>query len=147
MRFHVSRLARVPMLRTRVLGLAVVLTACSHSPTGPADGIPCAVVDAARARSVHVEVPEVYELANIILALTSYEQLASHTVLRSAYLDEVIAHFGPHRTHALIARLNSRLTSGGSWSYDAYYGFRENSYAYAFDGARLTRQTSARPWG
>jgi hypothetical protein len=126
---------------------ALVLITCGRSPTGPAAGVPCIPVDSAGARTVHVEIPEVYELANVILALTDYQQLAPHTVLRSAYLDEVIAHFGPHRSHPVVTRLNSRLTSGGAWNYDAYFGFRENSYAYAFDGSRLIRHSAQRPWG
>lgn len=130
-----------------VAAAAVLSFGCGESPTGPAQGVPCPAVDPTRTRAVHVEIPEVYELANIVLALTNYQQLAPHSVLASPYLDEVLTHFSRHRTHPLITGLNSRLTAAGSWNYDAYYGFRENSYAYSFEGSRLVRRSPQRPWG
>jgi hypothetical protein len=74
----------------------------------------CSAPDTTVQRPVIVEVPEVYELANIILALTNY--LAAHTVLAGPYLTQVRAHFDSLRSHPLIAALNQRLTSSGSWN-------------------------------
>jgi hypothetical protein len=100
------------------------------------------------ARPVIVEVPEVYELANIILALTNYQTLAAHTVLAGPYLTQVRTYFDGMRNHPLVATLNTRLTSSGSWNYDSYYGFRENSFAYHFGAAGMEHNTAyPRVWG
>jgi hypothetical protein len=97
---------------------------------------------------VIVEVPEVYELGNIILALTNYQSLAGHTVLPGPYLTRVGAQFVGMRDHPLIAELNTRLTSGGSWNYDTYYGFRENAFVYEFGLTSLARKPGyTRAWG
>jgi hypothetical protein len=123
------------------------LVGCA-SLTGPARPAECSVPDATAPRSVIVEVPEVYELANIILALTQYQALAPHTVWSGPYLTQVRSHFDSLRNHPLIAALNARLTSGGSWNYDAYYGFRENSFVYQFGSTGLTHVTGyTRAWG
>ena len=134
----------------RVAGVMVLL-ACivgCTSLTGPSRPVVCPAPDVTAARPVIVEVPEVYELANIILALTNYQSLAAHTVLTGPYLTQVRTHFDGMRDHPLVATLNTRLTSNGSWNYDAYYGFRENSFVYHFGGAGLEHSPAyTRAWG
>ena len=132
---------------SRAMLLSSVIAGCA-SLTGPGEAVVCAAPDATRERPVIVEVPEVYELANVILSLTNYQTLAAHTVLAGPYLTQVRAHFDSLRSHPLIAALNARLTSGGFWNYDAYYGFRENSFAYQFGAAGLMHSTAyTQPWG
>lgn len=128
--------------------LAVALLAGCASLTPPADRISCVAPEASTPHQVIVEVPEVYELGNIALALTNYQSLARHTVLAGPYLTQVGAHFAGVRAHPLIAALNTRLTSGGSWNYDAYYGFRENAFVYEFGLTSLARKPGyTRAWG
>jgi hypothetical protein len=131
--------------------VVTVLLSCivgCTSLTGPSQPVVCPSPDVTVARPVIVEVPEVYELANIILALTNYQTLAAHTVLAGPYLTQVRTHFDAMRDHPLVATLNSRLTSSGSWNYDAYYGFRENSFVYHFGAAGLEHSPAyTRAWG
>jgi hypothetical protein len=123
------------------------LVGCT-SLTGPTGPVVCSVPDAMAQRQVVVEVPEVYELANVILALTNYQSLAPHTVWAGPYLTQVRAHFDSLRNHPLIAALNARLTSSGGWNYDAYYGFRENGFVYQFGPSGLVHVSGyARAWG
>ena len=136
--------------KVRVPGVMVLLSCIAGctSLTGPSRSVVCVSPDVTAARPVIVEVPEVYELANIILALTNYQSLAAHTVLPGPYLTQVRTHFDGMRDHPLVATLNTRLTSNGSWNYDAYYGFRENSFVYHFGGAGLEHSPAyTRAWG
>jgi uncharacterized protein DUF4932 len=131
----------------RVTVLLSCIAGCT-SLTGPSHPVMCPSPDVTMARPVIVEVPEVYELANIILSLTNYQSLAAHTVLAGPYLTQVRTHFTGLRDHPLVATLNTRLTSSGSWNYDTYYGFRENSFAYHFGAAGLEHSTAyLRAWG
>lgn len=73
-------------------------------------------------------VPEVYELANIILALT--EDGLEHPVLikkETKYYEDVIDHFLLFKDHEIVKRL----------SISEYINFRENSYAYKFQDDKL----------
>ena len=136
--------------KVRVPGFRVLLscTVGCTSLTGPVEPAVCPAPDVTAPRQVIVEVPEVYELANIILALTNYQSLAAHTVLAGPYLTQVRGHFDGMRDHPLVAALNMRLTSSGTWNYDAYYGFRENSFVYHFGAAGLEHSTAySRAWG
>src|SRR5688572_21258560 len=148
-RFVMSRIVRAwPKTRTPGSQALLFLMAGCASLTGPIAPVVCRPPIATAPRPVIVEVPEVYELANIILALTNYRSLAAHTVLGGPYLMEVRTHFDSMRDHPLIAALNTRLTSSGSWNYDVYYGFRENSFVYSFGPTGLVHSpTYARAWG
>lgn len=85
---------------------------------------------------VDVAMPEVYELANIALALTDFTDKYRHTVFRRGdYYAEVMTHFAPYRTHPLIRKLNDELRGERMWQ--GYYGFRENAVSYVFDGDRI----------
>ena len=99
----------------RVPGVTVLLSCilgCT-SLTGSSRPVTCLSPDVTVPRPVIVEVPEVYELANIILALTNYETLAAHTVLAGPYLAPVRAHFDQMRDHPLVAALGRRLVDAG----------------------------------
>ena len=92
-------------------------------------------VDPARVRIV---VPEVYELANIILAMTTYGQNSATLVWRrGAYYERVRTAFTPFRGHASMASL--QLGGGGDDPVRRYYELRDNSFAYVFDGDLIKR--------
>ena len=78
------------------------------------------------------EVPEVYELANVILYLSALSDSTGNHPVGSAYTDAVAAHFAPFRRHALV-RLLDKHAAADEAGFSLYYGFRENSYGFAFD--------------
>lgn len=82
---------------------------------------------------VNVSVPEVYELANIIIAMTDYGIEDPFRVYKEGdYYREVMAHFSPYRDHPLISKLNL-----SDKRFNRYIRFRENSFAYRFDGDQI----------
>lgn len=90
---------------------------------------------------VRIETPEVYELANVILAITDYGKSDPLEVHKGTpYYERVMAWFGPYSGHPLISRVNY---SREEW--ESYLGFRTDAYAFAFgpDG-RLERTSDFR---
>lgn len=71
------------------------------------------------------EVPEVLELAQIALSLSSYPRSNRTT----AYWREVEIYFAPYRDHPLIARLGGRVTNAS-----LEYLLRDGAFAMQFDG-------------
>ena len=63
---------------------------------------------------IRVEVPEVYELVNIAIALSDYAKDNPDTIAPSPYADEVRAHFVPWVDHPFIQAVNALFDSGGS---------------------------------
>lgn len=102
--------------------------------TGPPDLVaPAQPVDPARVRIV---VPEVYELANVIVAMTAYGQSSLTLVRRSGeYYQRVGTVFAPFRTHPSM----ESLQLGNDDPLRRYYELRDNSFAYLFDGELLKR--------
>lgn len=77
---------------------------------------------------VIIEIPEVYELANIALAITSNGQKHPFWVYKDgAYYKRVLKHFLPFKNHPLINKIDF---SDSQWR--DYFDFRENSAAYVF---------------
>ncbi|MCC6695663.1 MAG: DUF4932 domain-containing protein [Candidatus Hydrogenedentes bacterium] len=96
--------------------------------------------------TVRVEIPEVYEMANVALALSEYGRSQPQAVRRgSAYYERVMAHFEPHATHPFIEAIDIK-----PGDYGAFYGFRENALRYRFEGTRIVRTAEYpnawRPW-
>jgi hypothetical protein len=96
--------------------------------------MPAAVFDsafrAANAGSTRVEVPEVYELVNVALALTPTARSSPGLVhTGSAYHAEVRRWFDRHAGHRAVAMLDSALEQ----SPRAYASLKMNAYAFAFD--------------
>lgn len=94
--------------------------------------------DAAYAKTnrgtVQVEIPEVYELANIAIAITDYGLNNPNAVMKKGeYYDRVREHFLPIKGHPLI----SEIEFSGNKLFSRYYGFRENSARYVFEGDRI----------
>ncbi len=77
--------------------------------------------------TINVDIPELYELANIILFLSDCS-MKTNNKPNSDYSNRVLEHFTPVRDHALI-RILSKKCSRRPWA--AYYGFRENSICFS----------------
>lgn len=85
--------------------------------------------------TVRVEIPEVYELANVALALSEYGRSQPQAVRRGgAYYERVMAHFEPYATHPFIKAIDIK-----PGDYGAFYGFRENAMRYRYEGSRIVR--------
>lgn len=84
-------------------------------------------------------IPAAYELANIILYLTDLAPKTGNYPTQTTYSQEVRAHFSPYKKHPLIRLLNKKCLEDDYWS--TYYGFRENSICFDFEGALLSFNT------
>jgi hypothetical protein len=93
--------------------------------------------------TVRVEIPEVYELANVALALSEYGRTQPQAVRRNtAYYDRVMAHFEPFADHPFIAAID--FNPG---DYAAFYGFRENALRFHFEDDRIvSTEEFPAPW-
>jgi len=84
--------------------------------------------------NVQVEIPEVYELANIIWTLSPSGMRATDLYKDSPYYTRMLAHFKPYLNHPIFLQLDF----ADSVYYDNYYDFRENSFMYRFNKNKLT---------
>jgi len=76
-----------------------------------------------------IEYPEVYELANIALALTEYGKTDKWQVRKDIeYYDKTIEYFSHFERHPLIDSINF---SRERW--EEYLSYRTDAYAFAFD--------------
>jgi hypothetical protein len=74
------------------------------------------------------EIPEVYELANIIWHLSPSGRKAYDLYKEGAYHEEVMRYFKPWEKHPVFQQLDF----ADSVYFDRYYDFRENSLAFQF---------------
>jgi hypothetical protein len=79
--------------------------------------------------NVQFDIPEPYELANIIWTLSPSGQKATDLYKEGDYYKKVVAHFKPYMNHAVFAALNFP----DSLYSNKYYDFRENSFAFNFN--------------
>lgn len=85
----------------------------------------------------NIELPEVYELANIILYLSDCsEKTYNHP--NTDYANKVLNHFEKYRDHPLIKILNKKCSTN---EFSTYYGFRENSVCFSFIDDQLEYDT------
>jgi C-terminal processing protease CtpA/Prc len=79
---------------------------------------------------VLIEIPEVFELANIAIAISD-EGLNNPNRInkRGAYYKRVLEHFKPFKDHPLIKKPDL--------NYNYTYTFRDNSICYVFEGDRI----------
>lgn len=82
---------------------------------------------------VQIEIPEVYELANIIWTLSPSGQKAENLNKQGAYYQTVLSYFKPYLNHPLFKKLNFT----GEDYLKNYYDFRDNSFAYSFKKNQL----------
>jgi len=82
-----------------------------------------------------VEIPEVHELANIMVAISKIGQQDSNLIdMTSAYYKEVMEHFGPYQNHPAIDTINNHITGVFHMpSYSYYYALKMNACGYVFD--------------
>lgn len=86
--------------------------------------------------TVLVEIPETFELANIALAVTDYGLNDANSVFKkNRYYEKVVKHFKSFKNHPLI----SAIELDGKFIFSDYYGFRENSICYSFQGDKLIK--------
>ena len=89
---------------------------------------------------VSFELPEVFELANIIIAVTDYGKEHAFRVNKdSTYYGEVMDHFSEFSDHPLIEKLDF-----SDKNIRDYYSFRNQSYLYSFQNGELTKCTMRR---
>ena len=82
-----------------------------------------------------VEVPEVHELANILVAISKIGQQDSNMVdMTTPYYKEVMEHFSPYQNHPIMEVVNKNITKVfDNESYWYYYAMKMNACAYVFD--------------
>ncbi|MBK6500570.1 MAG: DUF4932 domain-containing protein [Saprospiraceae bacterium] len=85
-----------------------------------------------------IEIPEVYELANIILYLSQCSN-GTGNYPSSEYANRVKIFFNAYKDHRLIQVLNNNCKSDKIWN--TYYGFRENSICFQFENGLLQYNT------
>ena len=81
-----------------------------------------------------IEIPEIFELANILWTLSPSGQRANDLNRTGKYYSRVIAHFSPFLNHPIFKLLDFP----DSIASDKYYDFRENSFCYHFAEANGT---------
>jgi hypothetical protein len=81
-------------------------------------------------KKTFTELPEVYELANIVFALTKTNRDNQWADEKgSSYYKEVMDWFGPYSSEALVQQIDTQLQRG------AYNGMKMDAYAFEFDKA------------
>jgi hypothetical protein len=79
------------------------------------------------------DIPEVYELANIIWTLSPSGNRATDLNKSGSYYKQVLAYFKPYLNHPVFKALDLP----DSMATNAYYNFRENSFAFSFKNAAV----------
>lgn len=79
-------------------------------------------------KDVQFDIPEAYELANIIWTLSPTGQRAKDLYKSGAYFQKMMRWFAPYRNHPLFKKLDFP----DSLAALRYYEFRENSFAFRF---------------
>ncbi|HEY8928188.1 MAG TPA: DUF4932 domain-containing protein [Mucilaginibacter sp.] len=87
------------------------------------------------AGAVQYEIPETYELANILYALTKSSDGNSNRTLKStAYFKEVQRYFSKYKDDPIFKALQFDDSKQGTLN---YFSFRENSFCFMFNGNQL----------
>lgn len=82
---------------------------------------------------IQVEIPEVYELANIIWTFSPSGKRSTDLINSGSYYEKVLTWFKPYLDHPLFKQLDFP----DSLYFHNYYDFRENSFAFSFKGDKL----------
>lgn len=81
------------------------------------------------AQTAKIEIPETYELSNIILALTEYGITDKYEVQKNTdYYQKILTYFEPVKNHPLLDSVNY---SREKW--EDYLSFRTDAVAFSFD--------------
>ncbi|HYK75810.1 MAG TPA: DUF4932 domain-containing protein [Daejeonella sp.] len=78
--------------------------------------------------NIQFDIPETYELANIIWTLSPSGARANNLYKEGEYYKRIMAYFKPYLKHPIF----SALDFPDSVYYSKYYNFRENSFAFNF---------------
>ena len=106
-----------------------------------ARAVPAAVFDDAYQASnrgkISVEIPEAYELVNVVIAMTPTGIADSNLVYQaSPYYRDVRRWFEPYRHHSVVAAIDSML----QLNRNLYFSLKMNGYAFELDrNGRLTQ--------
>jgi hypothetical protein len=112
--------------------LCGLFAACASTPTEPIVAIP----EDADGGRIRVLIPEVYELANVVLAMTDFGLNDTNAILRQGtYYQDVRSRFDGVRSQPFMKDLQLEKDD----PVRHYYELRENSFAYGFDGNRIVR--------
>ena len=85
-----------------------------------------------------VEVPKLYEMVNVIMAITPKGQLDSNMIEHEdAYYPKVQQAFSAFRKHRIVAVMDSLLRDG------KYYDVKMDAYSFDFDNAGILKKKSA----
>jgi len=84
--------------------------------------------------SFEILIPEIYELANIVLYLSNCSEKTNNHP-KTKYSKRVDDYFAPVKNHKLIQVLNGNCKGDKFWN--TYYGFRENSLCFSYDDNNL----------
>jgi hypothetical protein len=79
-----------------------------------------------------IEIPDVYELSYIILALKDQSTPTYFVEKGTDYYNSVINSFGSYKSHELLSSLNFNYSD-----FNSYYSFITNSYKYHFDNGEI----------
>ena len=79
---------------------------------------------------VRVEIPEVYELVNIAIAISDYAKREPGAIASTDYADEVRRHFEPYSNHPFIKSVNTLLEKQGK-----YHVLKMNGAAFDFSAS------------
>lgn len=124
--------------RRSALGITLLLTACAG--TGASPGVLARPQPADTSR-IRIVIPEVYELANIIIALTTFGQTNPVAVHRTgAYYQRVNTAFSAFRNHPSMRELQF----GERETLRQYYDFRDNSSVYVYEDGDIRPNAAAR---
>lgn len=89
---------------------------------------------AENAGKIIIEVPEVYELINIVFALTEYGKTGA-IEKGSEYFEKVVGHFMPYNQDPAVRSVDSLLKSSPGYY---YLHLKMDSYAFVFSGNKIT---------
>lgn len=104
---------------TRIVGRAVV----------PAANFDAAYQKAHRGK-IFVSVPEVYELVNVVIALTPFgRDHPDYIYQKSDYYKTVMDRFGPFSNHPLVQKLDALLQRNSAY----YAALKMNGFSFQFD--------------
>lgn len=81
-----------------------------------------------------VEIPETYELFNVVVALTDYGRTGA-VYKKTKYYQSVMTQFLPYKNLPAVRTIDSVLAKSG----DSYHALKMDSYAFRFDGDKIRK--------
>jgi hypothetical protein len=117
-----------------IVAIIILLTSCENQNVSPEpDANFSDLYISQHQDNYFIEIPEVYELANIIMAV-KYQYSNNHYFIEknTTYFQSVINHFSVHKSAELFNKFNYSETD-----LIENYTFRDNSYMYVFDEGQI----------